>query len=127
MDESGEDLYPFPIQDKYNLVANSLKIRDLNALMLQMQLELRGLSEKWIDEFLSGFDSDAPQVQMRDNTDSRIVVDVDDSGKLFSSVECFICRKNIRVGFKKNRTQHGVKCNFIRGNFDRHYNVHHKD
>lgn len=118
----------FPLQNKYVLAARSLKVRDLDALMVQMQLELRGLSERWTDEFLSGLETGSPEIQMRDSGEEpRIVVDIDDSGKLFSSVECFICKKDIRVGFKKNRTHHGLKCNFVRGNFDRHFNVHHKD
>lgn len=113
-------------QNKYALAAHSLKVRNIEALMLQMQLELRGLSEKWIDEFLSGLDTESPESQMRENGEARIVVDVDDCGKLFASVECFICRKDIRVGYKKCRGHLGLRCNFIRGNFDRHFNVHHK-
>lgn len=115
----------FPPQNKYSLAASTLQVRDLDALMLQMQLDLRSLSEKWIDEFLAGLDANAPENRMRE--EPRIVVDVDDCGKLFASVECFICKKDIRVGFKKCTGRQGLKCNFVRGNFDRHFNVHHKD
>ncbi|XP_063707492.1 uncharacterized protein LOC134836170 isoform X5 [Culicoides brevitarsis] len=113
----------FPIQNKYLLAASALQVRDLDALMTRMQLELRGLCEKWIDDVIEGLGSDA--LSKVTDFQPRIVVDVDDAGKLYSSVECFLCRKDIRVGFKKCRSALGLKCNFIRGNFDRHFNVHH--
>lgn len=82
------------------------------------------LAQNWIEKYQTFGDI------IKLDYPPNVQVDAEDSGKLFATVKCVLCQKDLRIGFKKGwrqmSTKDGVKCIFSKTNFDKHMNKHHK-
>lgn len=116
-----------PSQDKYLLAATLLEIPDVDAYLKQMRFELRFLAEKWKNDYLIGRESNSLASELRESIEPRIEVDVDDLGKLFATIECVLCNRNIRIGFNKYKTLEGLKHRLNSGNFNAHLRNHFRE
>lgn len=125
--ESSSHFEPELSQDKYLLAATLLEIPDVDAYLKQMRFELRFLAEKWKNDYLNGREMNPLAIEIRESAEPRVEVDVDDTGKLFATIECVLCNRNIRIGFNKYKTLEGLKHRLNSGNFNAHLRNHFRE
>lgn len=113
-----------PSIDKYVYAADKMKVRDMQAFLKQARSELQSRSKMWVEEFYKGIQEAeglSPQdKKLKFEGDTKIVIDVNDCGNVFASVECPECHKEVRIGLKKMKRQSSTLCTYKRQNFDRH-------
>lgn len=125
--ESSSLSQPQLSQEKYRLAAKTLEISDVEAYLKKMRLELKYLSEKWKNDFLNGKEINSLGDEIRDFEEPVVEVDVDDGGKIFATVECVLCNRNIRIGFSKYKTSEGMQHRFNKSNFNIHFRNHFRE
>lgn len=119
--EYGQKLHPSI--DKYIYAGKAMKVRDMHAFMRIQKIELQTRSKLWVDDYLKEVKNEEALARLKKQGEPKIIVDVDDCGKCYASVECIECHRDIRVGMKKNKIN--AKCFFNRQNYDKHmHKVH---
>lgn len=78
--------------------------------------------QKWKVDFLNGKELNSLTIKMKDK-DPKIEVGVENSGKLFASVECFLCNRFIKLYLCNSDTVEGT-IHFKNGNLVRHLKTH---
>lgn len=113
------------LMDKYAFAAKELRIPAIETFLEETKVELEVRAKKWMECYKSP--NEIITGQPRERKMPKVVFDVDRSGILFSSVQCFLCNKTVRTGVTKCRTRSGLRCVFHRGNFNKHMSTHHKE
>lgn len=96
-------------------------LKDIETSMEQMRSELQTRANWWIADVFK----ELPQVI--NQGPPRVTVGVGKAGKLFSAVECIICKKTVRLCFMRSTSGGPVHWVFKRGNFTKHLQRNHKE
>lgn len=113
--------------NKYEFAAKELQLPAIETFLEETKVELEVRAKKWTESFVSIKGKKRLGDLIGEGEAPKVVFDVSRSGMLFSSVQCVLCKKDIRIGVTKCKTRSGLTCVFHRGNFNKHVQLHHKD